>query len=181
MRQSFDATFYVFLAVAVASGVACYALSGPEAFLAAVRSAAVLIAFVAPQLVAGLLIGGLLQSMIDRAWMERTLGGSSGLRGLVIASFGGAITPSGPFASFPLVLALWKAGADAGVLVAYIAGWALIGVHRVLVWEIPFLGPEFSFFRFVLGLPMPLLAGLIARAIVARTRLLDGAARGDVQ
>jgi uncharacterized membrane protein YraQ (UPF0718 family) len=71
--------------------------------------------------------------------------------------------PGGPFASFPLVLALSQAGADIGALIAFLVAWAAIGINRLLIWEIPFMGLEFSALRFVSSLPLPLIAGAIAR------------------
>ncbi len=172
LRKIFDTAFFVFLALAIVTGVLCFNFGGKSAVASAVISTSSLIVFIVPQLIAGLMIGGLLQALIDREWMERTLGGSSGIRGLAIAAVGGALTPGGPFTSFPVVMALWRAGVDVGVLVSYIAAWALIGIHRIIVWELPFLGPELALFRFALGLPMPFLAGLLARTIARRTNFL---------
>jgi uncharacterized membrane protein YraQ (UPF0718 family) len=78
----------------------------------------------------------------------------------------GAITPGGPFTSFPIVHALWVAGADAGALIAYLTAWALIGLNRLIVWELPLMGAEFTVIRTLACLPLPILAGLIARALV---------------
>lgn len=162
----FDRTTQVFLAIASLSGLACLVLRGAGAALEALGDAATLLAVVAPQVIAGLIIGGLLQTLISRDWMERSFGRESGLRGLVLATVGGVITPTGPFAAFPLVYALWKAGADAGTLVAYLTGWAILGLHRIVVWELPFMGPEFALLRFVLCLPMPILGGWLARRLM---------------
>ena len=169
--KAFDTTFLIFLAITAVTGGLCLWLRGTDAALGAVLSAARLLLWITPQFLAGLLIGGLLQGLISRAWMERAFGRSSGLRGLVLACVGGVITPTGPFAAFPLVFALWKAGADIGVLVTFLTGWALIGMHRVVVWEIPFMGVEFAVLRWLVCLPLPVLAGLIARAIARRTNL----------
>ena len=81
------------------------------------------------------------------------------------------LTPGGPFTSFPIVHALWVAGADAGALVAYVAAWSLIGLYRQIIWEIPFMGGDVSLLRFFVSLPMPLLAGFVARWLVQVTPL----------
>jgi uncharacterized membrane protein YraQ (UPF0718 family) len=93
------------------------------------------------------------------------MGAESGWRGLAIASLAGIATPGGPIAAFPLVLVLAQAGADRGALVAFTTAWALNGFQRILVWEVPLLGPEFALLRFLAGLPLPLLAGWIARLL----------------
>ena len=87
----------------------------------------------------------------------------AGLRGLLLASGAGAATPGGPFTSFPLIHALRAAGAEAGTLMAFLAAWALIGLNRVIVWELPLLGGEFTALRVAACLPLPILVGLLAR------------------
>ena len=78
----------------------------------------------------------------------------------------GVITPGGPFTSFPIVFALWVAGADIGALVAYIAAWSLIGIYRLVIWEIPMMGMDLSLLRFFVSIPLPILAGFAARWLV---------------
>jgi len=84
----------------------------------------------------------------------------------MLATAAGTITPGGPFTSFPIVHALWVAGADAGALIAYLTAWALIGLNRLIVWELPVMGAEFALVRTLVCLPLPIVAGLIARALV---------------
>ena len=38
-------------------------------------------------------------------------------------------------------------------------------MQRVLIWDVPFLGAEFAILRTLVSLPLPILAGLIARNI----------------
>ena len=165
------ATDLVFVALALATGSVCLALGGWAAVARALGSAGGLLLMVLPQLAAGLLIGGLIQELVDRDRVTRHLGAQSGLRGLVLAVGAGILTPGGPFTSFPIVYALWTAGADAGALVAYVAAWSLIGLNRLIVWELPFLGVDLSLLRFAVCLPLPLLAGLTARWLVRMTPL----------
>ena len=166
-----DRTSLFFLAIAIAAGTACYLMFGSAPTIEAAESTGWLLIEVIPQLAAGLVLGGLLQAVMSREWMERSFGREAGLRGLLLAMFAGAVTPAGPFASFPLVLALWTAGAEVGALVTYLTAWALLGVYRMVVWEIPFLGLQFALLRFVLCLPMPIMSGYLARAISRRTGL----------
>jgi hypothetical protein len=64
-----------------------------------------------------------------------------------------------------LLAILAGAGADRGILVSYITSWALLGVQRMIVWDIPLMGVDFSVLRFAVSLPLPILAGYIARRI----------------
>lgn len=155
----------VFGLIAAASAALCYHVGGETAVMAALGNAGALLLSILPQLGAGLLIGGLIQQLVDRDRVARTLGRESGARGLAIASVAGMLTPGGPFTSFPLVHALWVAGADSGALIAYIAAWSLIGINRLIIWELPFMGADFTLLRFVVSLPMPILAGLLARRL----------------
>lgn len=155
----------VFLLIAVASAGLCYEIGGEEAIFAALDRVQDLFLTILPQLGAGLLIGGLIQQLVNRDEVARTLGQESGMRGLSIACVAGMLTPGGPFTSFPLVYALWVAGADAGALIAYIAAWSLIGINRLIIWELPFLGLDFTLLRFAASLPLPIIAGLLARRL----------------
>lgn len=166
-----DKSDLIFVGLAAGAGLVCLRLGGWSAVHAAIMQALRLFTMVAPMLVAGLLIGGLIRVLVNRDRIARLLGEQSGVKGLIYASIAGMLTPGGPFTSFPLVHALWLAGADAGALVAYVAGWSLIGLSRLLVWELPLMGVEFSLLRFVVSLPMPILAGLIARWLVRATPL----------
>ena len=65
-------------------------------------------------------------------------------------------------------------GADAGAVVAFITSWTLIGYTRALVWELPFFGSDFVIWRIVAAVPLPIIAGILAR-IVVRAGLMRGA------
>ncbi len=156
----------LFLALALLGGLACWWQGGLSLVGAGFAEAGLLLMIVLPQLVAGLLMGGLISRLVGREKVAALLGTQSGMRGLLLACAAGAITPGGPFTSFPIVHALWIAGADAGALIAYLTSWALIGINRLIVWELPLMGAEFTLIRTLACLPLPIVAGLIARALV---------------
>jgi uncharacterized membrane protein YraQ (UPF0718 family) len=158
-------TDLVFVGLAIVSGVLCYELAGLQAVSGALLQATTLLIVILPQLAGGLLIGGLVHQMMGKEKIAALLGSSSGLRGLMIATFAGALTPGGPFTSFPIVYALWMAGAEVGALIAYIASWSLLGFARVIVWELPLMGAEFTWIRVLVSLPLPIVAGLLARQL----------------
>jgi uncharacterized membrane protein YraQ (UPF0718 family) len=156
----------VFLALAIVGGGFCWWQGGLPLVGAGFAEAGWLLMIVLPQLAAGLLMGGLISRLVGREKVAALLGTQSGMKGLMLASAAGAITPGGPFTSFPIVHALWVAGADAGALIAYLTAWALIGLNRLIVWELPLMGAEFTLIRTLACLPLPIVAGLIARALV---------------
>ena len=51
------------------------------------------------------------------------------------------------------------------MLIAYAGGWALLGVQRILIWELHLLGPDFAITRYLISIPLPILAALLARRI----------------
>jgi uncharacterized membrane protein YraQ (UPF0718 family) len=106
--------------------------------------------------------------LVPTGALAKWMGAESGWRGLVIASAAGIATPGGPMAAFPMVLLLAGAGADIGALIAFIVSWGLNGFNRILVWEVPLLGPDFALLRFLSGLPLGFVAGLVARRVPIR-------------
>ncbi|OWU82900.1 hypothetical protein ATO6_21605 [Oceanicola sp. 22II-s10i] len=159
-------TDIAFISLAVVTGAIAYHKSGPGAVTDALTEAALLMLSILPQLAAGLLIGGLVTRLVSQEKVAQLLGAGSGIKGLTLALVAGLLTPGGPFTSFPMVYALWIAGADAGALIAFISAWSLLGFNRLIVWELPLLGVEFSAIRYAACLPLPILAGLIARYLV---------------
>jgi len=87
------------------------------------------------------------------------------------------VTPGGPSAAYSLLAVLAVSGADRGPLVTYITAWALLGMQRILIWDVPFMGPEFAILRFVVCLPLPIVAGLIARQLPLTLRVIDPEAK----
>ena len=163
--------FFVVLAI-VAAGLVAWTKS-TDAATAAIRSGLVLFAMIAPMIVMGLFLGGLVKAMADPNKVAPWLGAGSGLRGLGVATILGAITPGGPFAAFPIVFALFAAGADVGAVVAFLTSWALIAIHRVVIWELPLIGGDLVGFRLLVSLPLPLLAGWLARKLHKRIPALQ--------
>ena len=137
----------------------------------------------APRIVAALTISGLLWAMLPRDKLSRLVGTESTWRGLVIATGAGIITPGGPASAFSLLALLGGAGADRGAMVAYLTAWSTMGLQRVLVWDVPFMGADFSLARFLISLPLPIIAGLIARRLPLTLRIRDSdeavSARGE--
>jgi len=161
-------TELAFLAFAAGSAALCWWFGGLAAIERALGSAGRTLITVLPLFAAGLLLAGLVQQLVPRDRVRNWLGSASGLRGLLLATGIGIVTPGGPFTSFPLVVALAEAGADIGVLVAYLTSWSVLGMNRILVWEIPLLGAHFVLLRVVASLPLAIIAGMAARAVYAR-------------
>jgi uncharacterized membrane protein YraQ (UPF0718 family) len=164
-KEAFGPSFLIFLSAALVSGGLAYHLKGGAVLAAAAATGADQLLSILPKICAALLIAGCVSVLLPREWMARWIGGRSGFVGLLLAELVGLFTPGGPATAFSLVAALKAAGADRGVLIAYAGGWALLGVQRVLIWELPLLGPDFAITRYLISLPLPILAALLARQL----------------
>lgn len=158
-------SFYLFGSLTLILGTVCYALKGANVLFSAVIEELGFLLVIAPRIAAALVLAGFVQVMVPRDLVARWLGSRAGLKGLVIASLAGALTPGGPMTSFPLLVALFASGAHRGSLVAYTTGWSLLGLQRILVWEIPLMGSDFVVVRVLACLPLPILAGWLASRI----------------
>ena len=150
---------------AAAMAATCYVVLGRDAFVGALARDRDLLAGVLPRVVAAQIVAGFVWIMLPRDRVSAFLKQYSGRRGLIIAAAAGAITPGGPASAFPFLAILAGMGADVGILVTYITSWALLGVQRIIVWDMPFMGVDFSLLRFLIGAPLPILAGLVARRL----------------
>ena len=158
-------SLYLFAGLTVVLGTLSYVLRGPEVMYDRMAEELGFLAVIAPRIGAALIIAGFVQVLVPRDLVARWLGSRAGLKGIVIASVAGALTPGGPMTSFPLLVALFASGAHRGSLIAYITGWSLLGVQRVLVWELPLMGGEFTLIRVLACAPLPILAGIVAARI----------------
>jgi uncharacterized membrane protein YraQ (UPF0718 family) len=116
-------------------------------------------------LILSFLAAGLAEVLIPREAIAGTMGHDSGLRGILLATGAGVITPAGPFVAFPMAAALRSSGASMACIVAYVTGWSLLAVHRFVAWELPILGPRFALLRYAVSLALPVAAGLVTRAL----------------
>ena len=165
-----DGSMIFFILLAAVSIALVYWQKGSGALGTALAHAGWLMASIIPLIALGMLLGGLARELADPKKIAPILGAQSGWMGLILATALGAITPGGPFAAFPIVYALFLAGADVGAVIAFLTAWSIIGIQRLVTWELPLLGHEFVFVRVVTSLPFPILAGALAR-ILARGRL----------
>jgi len=107
-----------------------------------------------------LLLGAFLVEIMPKELMQAAMGSESGLGGILLASLAGALLPGGPFISFPIAVAFYKAGAGAPQLTALLTGWSIWAFHRTLNYELPMMGGRFLALRMASSFLFPPLAGL---------------------
>lgn len=154
--------FLIMSLLAVAAAFIAYK-KDPFIIPESARSSAILAVKVIPLIVIALFLAALVERIMPRNLIIKYVGSGSGWKGLFIGSLLGIITPGGPFVQFPIVMSLFKAGADIGPLVAYLSAWALLGMSRVLMIEVPLLGLPIVTVRFLSSLLFPPIMGFVAK------------------
>ena len=118
-----------------------------------------------PMIAVSFLAAGFADLLIPPEWVRSQLGAESGLRGIALATGVGILTPAGPFISMPIAAVMIRTGAGAGPVVAFLSSWSLLAVHRLVAWEVPILGWRFAILRYATCALLPVVAGLVARAL----------------
>jgi uncharacterized membrane protein YraQ (UPF0718 family) len=172
-RKTFDWAFALVCLISIVAFAVVALRDGMADVRIILADDARLLAEILPKVLAGTAIGALIRLLVSAETIRRFVGTDSGIKGLLIATIAGAIFPSGPFTIFPLAAAFMLAGADRGAAVTFITSWLLIGINRMIIWEMPFLGTDFVILRGLISLPIPIIVGMMARG-TARLSLFKG-------
>jgi uncharacterized membrane protein YraQ (UPF0718 family) len=165
VRKPFDwSTAAIGIAVALAAGLVLVS-EGRERFFEILRSDFSLFLDIQPKVLAACIIAALVAALLPREVVSRWVGAESGFLGIVIGTLAGMILPGGPITIFPIASAFIAVGADVGVAIAFITSWTLLGYSRALVWELPIFGLDFVIWRSMAAIPLPLVAGILARLL----------------
>lgn len=114
-----------------------------------------------PRLAVGVIGSGFLARAMPQEVVTAWLGQDSGLLGVVLASIAGGLTPGGPVVGYALGSAALKSGAGLPQVMAYVTGWSLYTINRMLIWEIPTMPAAVVKQRVLISLPLPfIIAGL---------------------
>ena len=120
---------------------------------------------ITPKMVMALLVSGFFAQIIPTELVAQWLGKDAGLKGVLIGSLLGGLTPGGPIICFPVIYILFKTGAAVPALISFLTAWSVFAFHRVLAYELPLMGMRFVRIRLLACLILPPLAGLMAAAI----------------
>jgi uncharacterized membrane protein YraQ (UPF0718 family) len=164
-RRTFDwSTAFIAVAVGVSAAIV-YRRDGQARFLEILLSDFHLFVDILPKVLAACLIASFVAVLMPREVVLRWVGAESGFLGIIVATLAGVVCPGGPITVFPIAAAFIAIGADIGAAVAFMTSWTLLGYARVLVWEWPFFGAEFVTWRIIISIPLPVVAGLLARFV----------------
>jgi len=134
--------------------------------IAGMRSAMRMTIEVLPLLVFAFIVAGMVQVLLPRELLSKWVGTESGMRGILIGTVAGGLSPGGPYVSLPVVAGLLRSGAGVGTMVAFLTGWSLWAVAR-LPMEVGILGWKFTFIRLASTFFFPPIAGFIAQMLFA--------------
>lgn len=124
----------------------------------AVKTSQKMLVNLLPLLFVAIIVAGMLQVAVPPELIRSWLGDKAGFKGVLVGSVAGALIPGGPYVSFPIIASIFRAGAGLGTAVAFITGWAMLGIGQ-LPFEIAIMGPRFMLVRISLVLVLPFLAG----------------------
>ena len=162
-RRPFDWAFLFVAALSASAAAAVFFKEGWAVFRRIALEDAWLFVSVLPKVIAGCVIAALFRLMVPQEFVRRHLGESSGFKGLALSTAAGAILPGGPFTIFPMSAALLASGASRAATASFLSAWLLLSFNRTVIWELPFLGPDFTALRIMTALPLPFLIGLGVR------------------
>jgi len=117
-----------------------------------------------PLLIVAFAIVGYVNVLAPQRLVQAWIGPESGWHGLMLGEVAGMVLPGGPYVVFPLISALYRAGAGLGPAVVMVTAWAMAALLTIS-FELPFMGWRFTAVRWGLGLAFPLLAGLLAQVL----------------
>ncbi len=163
----FDGQFFFLVALLVALCALAWWRGGAELLREGITGGGTLFVRFAAIIAVSFLAAGLAEVLVPHAWVRDALGRDSGLRGLLLASAAGIVTPAGPFVSMPIAAAMLRAGAAVGPVVAFLTGWSVLALHRTIAWEVPILGVRFALLRVGVSLLLPVVAGALASLLVS--------------
>lgn len=117
-----------------------------------------------PLVIFAFIVAGMVQVLIPHEFLSKWIGKGSGIRGILIGTVAGSLTPGGPYVSLPIAAGLLRSGASVGTTVAFLTGWSLWAFGR-LPLEVGIMGWKFTLIRMVSTFLFPPIAGLIANRL----------------
>jgi uncharacterized membrane protein YraQ (UPF0718 family) len=119
-------------------------------------------------LLSGVFLGSFVGTFLPRELVSGLLGKESGFIGIFLGTLFGAIMSGGPYVLFPIVAALFSSGAAIPPLISMIFAWQCISLTRIptdLGYLATVEGQELIWLRVLIGIPIPILAGVLAGII----------------
>ena len=155
--------------IAIALFLVAYYKGGGEHILG-LKAAGNILLQVLPMLIFVFIIAGIIQYILPVDTVAKWVGTESGLRGILIGTAAGGITPGGPMVSMPIAAGLLQSGAGIGTMVAFMTGWSLWAFSRIPL-EVGLMGWKFTTIRIACTFFFPIIAGLLANLFFSKVNL----------
>ena len=156
--------------IAIALLIIAYQRGGGEHILG-LKAAGNILLQIMPLLIFAFIIAGTIQFILPTEIIAKWIGGESGVRGILIGTVAGGLTPGGPFTAMPIAAGLLQAGAGIGTMVAFMTGWSLWAFTR-LPLEIGIMGWKFTAIRLACTFILPIIAGLVANLFFSKVNVV---------
>ncbi|MFI3226009.1 MAG: permease [Clostridia bacterium] len=118
-----------------------------------------------PQFLSIIIVIGIMLSVLDTETITKLLGADSGILGILMAAFIGAITLIPGFVAFPLAAALLESGAGVSQIAAFVSTLMMVG-FVTLPMEIKTFGKKVAIMRNLSAFVFSLLVAFIMGVVI---------------
>lgn len=160
-----SASLLIIIGFVVAAAV-IVAISPDKSFREALRISFRQAVRVLPIVAPAAFIAGFLAELLPRELVSQIIGPESGFLGFALAVAAGALLPTGPMVVLPLGAALLQADAGLAQILTLYSSWMLVNVQRLVIWELPLVGPSLASRRYLGGL-IVLPAAILMAVVIA--------------
>ena len=108
---------------------------------------------------------GLFAVWVSKETIVKYLGKTSGIRGIFLAIFLGALPTGLLYVAFPIAAGLIKKGARISNILIFLSAWACIKIPQEMV-ELQFLGAKFMALRLVLTIVFVIIMGVFIEQVI---------------
>lgn len=144
---------------------------GGQGYLLGLKYAGNMLLQIFPLLIFAFIIAGMVQVLLPTEMISQWVGTESGLRGIMIGTLLGGISPGGPYVAMPIAAGMLRVGAGIGTMVAFVTAWSLWAVSR-LPMEVGIMGWKFTLIRLACTFFFPPIAGLLANYLFSRVNVV---------
>lgn len=162
MTRRVDPTLVILVSLVVLAAVVGFARD-PTLPLRGLQASLRLARGVWLELLLGFVLAGLLEVLIPQPVLSRWLGAEHLGQGILVGWAAGLVMPGGPYLFFPVAANLFRSGAAPGPLIALLTAKTLVSPIRMLTYEAPLLGWPLTLARFIPGVLLPPMMGVLGQ------------------
>jgi uncharacterized protein len=165
-RRRMDPSLLILLAMVLIAEIVAL-LWRRDMPLDALKGSARLLRGVWLDLFLGFIFAGLADVLIPQPVLSRWLGSQRSAQAILVGWAAGLLIPGGPYLVFPILASLFQKGAAPGPLITLITAKTLVSPIRMLTYEAPLLGWPLTLARFIPGVLLPPVMGIIGAWLFA--------------